>query len=368
MPTLTEADLTVSRMDAWPVDVELTDAFVIAQGAVVVAQNLFVRLTLAGGAVGYGECAPFVELTGEDRAPCLAALNRLEGEVVGRSAWYCRSLSRRWAELEPAQPAARCGLETALVDAYCRAAKVPLWAWWGGGQTTGLVTDITIPILPLDRSLALADEWHARGFRIFKLKIGSNYEEDLERVRLIAEQHADVSFVLDANQGFDASEALALLEKLAPLGARLRMFEQPVPRDDLAGMARVRAGTEVPIAADESVATVADARRVIELEAADIINLKITKSGLFESLEIANLAHALGLKLTIGGMVETRLAMGCSLALAAGLGWMYGLDLDTPLLMRSDPLRGGFQYDGPRMLPAPGPGLGTEPVGLPPAM
>ena len=368
MPTVSAADLSVSRMDVWPVDVELTDAFVIAQGSVKVAGLLFVRLTLSGGTVGYGECAPFADLTGEDRDSCRAALTRLESEVVGGSARHARALSRRWAELEPTQPAARCGIETALVDAYCRAAGVPLWAWWGGGQTTDLVTDVTIPILPLDRSLALADEWHARGFRIFKLKIGSDYEEDLERVRLIAERHRDVSFVLDANQGFSASEALKLIDKLAPITERLRMFEQPVPRDDLAGMARVRVGTDVPIAADESVATVADARRVIEAEAADIINLKITKSGLFESIEIAHLAHTMGLGLTIGGMVETRLAMGCSLALAAGLGWMYGLDLDTPLLMQRDPLRGGFQYDGPRMLPAPGPGLDLEPVDAPPAL
>jgi L-alanine-DL-glutamate epimerase-like enolase superfamily enzyme len=63
----------------------------------------------------------------------------------------------------------------------------------------------------------------------------------------------------------------------------------------------------------------------------------------------------------IGGMVETRLAMSCSLAIAAGLGTIKYLDLDTPLLLRDDPFEGGYRYDGPELHLYDQPGLGIEP-------
>ena len=104
-----------------------------------------------------------------------------------------------------------------------------------------------------------------------------------------------------------------------------------------------------------------DAKRVIEMNAADIINLKVTKSGLIETIEIASLCKAFGIGLMIGGMIETRVAMGCSFSLVMGLGGINILDLDTPLLMEEDPFEsGGYRYDGPFLVPWFEPGLGLH--------
>lgn len=339
----------------------MRDAFVIAQGTMHAAQNLFVRVRLAGGATGYGEVAPFTALTGEHRAASERACRELAERLLGKSAARYRAVSRQMQEERPGEPAARCGLETALLDALCRAAGIPMWAWWGGGASGPLETDVTIPILPLPRALELARQWYGRGFRAFKLKIGAQIEADVERVLRIAEACPEVRFLLDANQGFTPDEAVAVLHKLHRLGERVLLFEQPVAKNDIQGLASVRARSTILISADEAVATVADARRVIEASAADVINLKITKSGLLETLDIATMARTAGLKLTIGGMVETRLAMGCSLAIALGWGDLYALDLDTPLLLAEDPLVGGYRYEGPRMTVWQAPGLGMEP-------
>ena len=355
----------VKAVDAWPVDTPLTDAFVIAAGTVDVARCLFVRLELAGGAVGYGEIAPLTALTGEDRDAGLAVVDALRDAVVGANALRFRAVSEAMQLAAPDQPAVRSGLETALLDATARSAGLPMWAWWGGGRVEPVETDVTIPILPIDRSLALADHWVGNGFRVLKLKIGTDLDQDLARLEALATRWPDVVFTLDANQGFTVEQALEALRRLAPWADRVRMFEQPVAAADVEGLAAVRRASVVPVAADEAVATVADAQRVIAAGAADIINLKITKSGVLEALAIAQLARSAGLRMSIGGMVETRLAMGCSLAIVLGTGWIDFVDLDTPLLMQGDPLRAGYRYEGPRMIPTDAAGLGIEPVSTP---
>jgi L-alanine-DL-glutamate epimerase-like enolase superfamily enzyme len=231
--------------------------------------------------------------------------------------------------------------------------------------TSGLTTDITIPIVNTERTLELADQWVKRGFSKIKLKVGLDLGQDVRKIQLIAQEHPNVFFILDANQGFREKEAREFIDELASLKSRILLFEQPLDRRDLSGMAAIRAGNDIPIVADESVMTTREAYAVIQAKAADVINLKIMKSGVMEVLEIASLARAAGLKLMIGGMVETRLAMSCSLAIALGVGGIEHLDLDTPLLLSSDPLRGGYRYEGPNLCPWSEPGLGLEPKEIP---
>ncbi len=114
------------------------------------------------------------------------------------------------------------------------------------------------------------------------------------------------------------------------------------------------------IAADESVRSLADARNLIERNAVDVLNVKIMKCGVVESLDIACLARASGIRLMIGGMVESRVAMGCSWSMVLGLGGFDFLDLDTPLLLSGDPIEGGYVYEGPMLQPWEESGLGME--------
>ena len=122
-------------------------------------------------------------------------------------------------------------------------------------------------------------------------------------------------------------------------------------------MAAIRRETGIPVAADESVRSLTDAREVVARGAADYINIKIMKTGVAEAVEIASFTKASGLKLMIGGMIETRIAMGCSFSLVLGLGSFDVLDLDTPLLLANDPVTGGYRYDGSHLQSWTGSGL-----------
>ena len=221
-------------------------------------------------------------------------------------------------------------------------------------------TDITIPITDLDRTLFLARQWYERGFQTFKMKVGKDVDQDIRRLEAIHRTFPNVAFIVDPNQGFSHEQATAFANGVKCCGGTLLLFEQPVPRNDLDSLAALRASLNVPIAADESVRTLEDAQAVVQHQAADVINIKITKSGLVEAREIAAFAQASGLGLMIGGMVETRVAMGCSFSLVLGLGGFEFLDLDTPLLMEHDPIHGGYTYEGPTLRPWWAPGLDME--------
>jgi o-succinylbenzoate synthase len=351
----------VVSVDVVPVDVPLVDPFVISRGVLSCAECGFVRVTLEDGTAGYGEIAPFAALTGETRDSSVAAARGMGGALAGEAASHWEAIAARLAASHPGEPAARAGIECALVDATARAIGIPLFEYLGAADVRERTTDITIPILDEARIDELAARWYGRGFRVFKLKVGINPDGDARRLERLAGRFQDAAFILDANQGFDPIQAVSFARSLAPWRDRILMIEQPVPREDIAGLAAVRQASPVPVAADEAVFSLADARRVIDAGAADIVNLKIMKSGFAETHAIARAVREAGLRLMIGGMMETRLAMAFSYAVVLGIGGIEFLDLDTPLLLASDPHAGGFQYDGPRLSLWPEPGVGATP-------
>jgi L-Ala-D/L-Glu epimerase len=349
--------LAIRKAEFWSVDVPITDPFVVATGARTVAENVFLRVTLSNNAQGYGEAAPFPEVGGETRESCLTALRQLCKETLGRSAAGYKEIGHSLSEQAPTHPAARCGLETAIIDAYCRAANIPMWQLWGAADVRARETDITIPITDLDKTLALARGWYAKGFRLFKMKVGKDVESDIRRLEAVHRALPGISFIGDGNQGFSRQDCLTFARGVKKFGGSMVLLEQPVVRDDLESMAAIRRETGIPVAADESVRSLADAQEVVARGAADYINIKIMKTGVVKAVEIASFTKASGLKLMIGGMVETRIAMGCSFSLVLGLGGFDVLDLDTPLLLANDPITGGYLYKGPQLQAWSGPGL-----------
>ena len=362
MRSVSDSDLVISAVTAWPVDIPLTDTFAISRGSITSAESVFVEVTLRSGAVGYGECAPFTSISGEDRTGTLRAVERLRDGLMGQSAGTLRRLAALMQESAPANPAARCGLETAVLDAFCRAIGIPMWLYFGGACRGPFVTDITLPMLGREKYMELADYWYGRGFRVLKAKVGSHVDSDIAVIHDIFALYPDTSFVVDANQGFSERDALLLMRALQKSGVAVRMIEQPVHKSDIEALARLRREKIFPICADESVGSRADAATIVRAGAADIVNIKITKCGVIEALDIALFSLTAGLQIMFGGMMETRLAMGCSLAMAAGIGPAHTLDLDTPLLMATDPLEGGYRYEGPNMVLAKGAGMGIAPT------
>jgi len=354
MPT---ESLTIRRVEFWPIDVPMTDPFVVATGVRLAAENVFVRVTLSNGMHGYGEAAPFPEVGGETRDSCLSALERLAERMLAERIDRFAHLAGLLKEDQPHQPAARCALETAAVDAYCRCLGIPMWQLWGGADVRKRESDITIPICDLQKTIDLGRHWYGKGFRLFKMKVGKDVEKDIRRVEALHHALGGIAFIGDGNQGFSRQECSAFVKGVRQFGGALTLLEQPLPRNDLEGLAAVRRDTGIPVAADESVRSLADAHSVVASHAADFINIKIMKTGLVEAREIAAYTLSSGLRLMVGGMVETRIAMGCSFSLVLGIAGFEVLDLDTPLLLANDPITGGYRYEEAELTPWYGPGL-----------
>ncbi len=345
-----------------PLDVPLIEPFAIATGAQAIAHNVLVEIRLADGTRGYGEAAPFPAVTGETQQGTLESLRSLRPLVVERDIRQWRSIAADLQAAAPAAAAARCALESAILDALTKQAGMPLRVFFGGAETE-LETDMTITAGSVEHAAESARSIVRRGIRAIKLKIGGDPAIDLHRVAAVHAAAPDAPLILDGNCGYDADGALRLLDSLRARSIPIALFEQPVDRHDLDGLARVTHEGGVLVAADESVTHAADALRVAERRAAHVVNIKLMKAGIVEGLAIAAICRAAGIDLMIGGMVETLLAMNVSAHFAAGLGGFRFVDLDTPLFMASQPLRGGWRQHGGRLSIAHvAAGHGVEPV------
>ncbi|HLL82453.1 MAG TPA: hypothetical protein VK420_07365, partial [Longimicrobium sp.] len=133
----------IAAITVTPLDLELIEPFAIASGAQPHAANLLVRLRLSDGTVGLGESAPFPAVSGETQESSKAAIEELTPSLLGQDARSWRRLAAVLAEAHPSEPAARCALEMAILDALCRHHRTPLWSFFGGAGTS-LETDMTV--------------------------------------------------------------------------------------------------------------------------------------------------------------------------------------------------------------------------------
>jgi L-alanine-DL-glutamate epimerase-like enolase superfamily enzyme len=320
------------RVTVEALSVPTADPFVISSGTVHATRSILVRL---GDGLGEGSCLPPV--TKEDQPEALAAVLRFGDDLDALAA----------------TPVARAGVEMALLDHQARAAGQPLWRFLGGPRDAAPIeTDITLPILEPQRLAELAAQWWARGFRKLKVKAGKNLDADLRALEAVVRVTPRAAFQPDANGGLKVSEALAYLEGARRLGAHVLCFEQPCATAE--ELNEVAARTEVPVIADESV------KQVKDLEGLEVggVNLKIAKSGgLLAARAIGLEAKRRGLKVMMGGMVETRLGMTAAAHLAASLGGVDFADLDTAFLLTEERFDGGYAASGATLTLPDAPGL-----------
>ncbi len=337
--------MRIVSVQARPWTLSLRAPFSIAQRTAYAAHNVqIVVRTDDPKWTGWGESAPVAYVTGETvpsvQQAIAQAMPLFEGLNVGR-------LGPLWAkasEALPEAPSARAGLEMALADLWGKAWQMPLWQHFGG-MTRTLATDITIPLVsPEQAGVLAADAWRA-GFASLKIKVGdpAGHEADLARVAAIVQAAPLAHLRIDANQAFAPDAAVAFMWRALQTGAVVDLLEQPVAKDDVAGLKYVRERVSVPVFADEAARDVAHVLRLLREDAVDGINVKLMKSGLAGALQIVALCRAWGKKLMLGCMLESGLGIAAAAQMAGGLGAFDFLDLDShQLLSPVAGLSGGF--------------------------
>jgi L-alanine-DL-glutamate epimerase-like enolase superfamily enzyme len=333
-----------------PIEHELTMPFSIASGGMDTALAVVTSVELTDGTVGIGESAPFPAVSGETVDSVLDVL---------------KSLDQRFAALSPAErvafvesdqlvdalrhaPAARCGLEQALLDAKLRSAGQSVRDWMPPVVET-IRTDITLPVCPVEQALTFTADVVSKGFGTLKVKIGGRpVREEMDLLVTLHETFPTLDFVLDANCAYDYDTAAGVLRTLEAAGIHIGLLEQPLAREALSEMARLQDSTDVLICLDESIRTLDDIRAMDQFPGLKSFNVKTTKLGLRPALQAIEFAVERGMVCMIGGMVESKLCMTVSAALAMHYADTFRyVDLDTPLFMKPGPIAGGMEYDGP---------------------
>lgn len=316
-----------------PLRAKLIMPFRIATGQHDSLDNVLIKIHLANGIVGYGEAAVATHITGETVPQTITTLQAIKSTLIGQDITDYLSLCSQSHELTQTNKAALAAIETALCDAYHRLMMQPLWGMWAK-RVKPFKTDVTIVIGTLEETKAATLMFYRQGFRHFKIKVGRDMDLDINRICAVNAIAKKSTLLLDANQGYSATQTLVLLKALDKLKIKIALVEQPVPKTDWDGLKKVTRGTKVLVCADESVSSIADAKRAIKEKAVGAINIKLMKTGLIHAAYIMQLAKANNVKLMMGGMMESNIAMTASAHLVAGLGGVDFVDLDTPFFVK----------------------------------
>jgi L-Ala-D/L-Glu epimerase len=319
----------------------LYQPFRIATGQHDHLENILFSIELGDGTKGYGEAAVATHITGETIEQTLKNLKSIALWLKGKAIGDYLNISTQLHERLSTNHSAVAAVEMAIFDALTRYLQIPLWRLWAS-KPKRLHTDITIVIADLEETKSKTREFYKEGFRAFKIKIGRDMDMDFKRVAAVCSMAPRSQIILDANQGYSAKQTLQFLKRLSKAGIVPDLIEQPVPKADWEGLKQVTRESKVCVCADESSSSLADALRIIKEKAAGAINVKLMKTGLVHALEISRLAHANGVKLMIGGMMESNLAMTASAHLAVGLGYFDFIDLDTPFFIKGEVVRNPF--------------------------
>lgn len=316
------------------------------------------------GVRGYGEAPPTAAITGDtDGGIHCAIMTRIAPAIIGRDIRDLNDLLLAVDRSVVANTSAKAAADIALHDLWGKSLGLPLYRLLGGSQRA-LSTDYTISLNATDEMVADSVEAVHDGYEALKIKVGNDFKLDMERMRAIRDAVGrGILLRVDANQGWTPKEAIRAIRFMEDRGLDIELVEQPVAFHDIEGMKRVTDSVETLILADESVYSPRDAMQIISLRAADMINIKLMKSGgLAGASKICALAEAGGMECMIGAMMESKLSVTAAAHLALAKRVITKFDLDPPILCATDPIVGGVQYHGARLEIGDAPGLGVEAI------
>lgn len=355
--------MRVARVAWRPFAIPFVEGFETSGGRRACREGLVLRVECEDGTAGLGEVSPLPGFGGGRLADCLAVLRRWAGHFVGLTPEQGRLQLARLAEHHTHVPALLFGLETALLEAEARRRDLPLAALLARPRRRSVAVNATVAVADDAAAADAARDAVADGFRCVKLKVGMADSVGAEVARLERVRDAigpGVELRADANGAWSVDRAIAVLS--AARGVGLALVEQPVPRDDLVGLARVRREAGVPVAADEAVGSLADARAVLAAGAADALVLKPTVVGGLKLCRwIVDEAEPVGVDVIVTSTLEAGIGVAAALQLAATLHDSAPTSgLATGPLLRADLLRAPLRVvDGAIRLPEE-PGLGVR--------
>lgn len=360
------SDLRINRVETVLLDIPLRRPHRFARVAMDAQPVMLVFLHTAGGVTGVGEgVVPAGPWWGGESVETMQLIveRYITPLVVDREVDDIAGATEAITDVVAGNLFAKAAVEVAMHDAWARCLGVPVHTLLGGTARRSIPVTWALGTDPADIVVEEAlGKLDAGLHHSFKLKMGSqDPADDVARVTAVAKKLAGVAGVrVDINARWDRLTALTWLPRLADAGVEL--VEQPVPATEIEALAEINQALPIPVMADESLRTPADALRLATMRAADVYALKTTKSGgLRATRAIAEIAAAAAIPCHGGTSIESPVGTAASLHLACATpAYTWGSELFGPLLMREELLTTPLRYaDGHLHLPD-GPGLGID--------
>ncbi len=335
---------SIARIEVLPISIKLKKPFVISLGKVEYADNVVVKIHTRLGLTGYGECCPFLTISGESQETAMVVGQYLKKVLLDQDPLDIEACIGLMDRAIYGNRSIKSAFDIALHDIASQAAGLPLYRFLGGTEIRPLVTDYTVSFGTAESMVEEALSIQAKGFPAIKVKVGGSREEDLKRIQAIRKAAGpDIPLRLDANQGWSVETAIGVLSELG--GMNIEFCEEPIARWNYMNLAQVRKNSPIPVMADECCSDHHDLERLIDLGACDRVNIKLGKSGgLFNAMKMIRLAEKAGMMVQIGGFVESRLGFTASAHLALSSDCIKWCDFDTPMMLEEDPVIGGIRY------------------------
>lgn len=344
------------------ISIPLKKPFITALRTVHSVNDIVVRIETDTGHIGYGEAPPTGVITGDTKGAIIGAIeDHIKKHLIGMEIENLEEIMIKLDNSIIKNTSAKAAIDIAIYDLYGQLYNAPIYKLLGGYRKE-IITDITISVNDPEKMARDSIEAVNEGYRTLKIKVGKNADLDIKRMKAIREAVGyDVDLRIDANQGWKPKEAIYILRRMEDAGLNIELVEQPVLADDLEGLKLVTDNVSIPVLADESVFSPKDALRIIQMRAADLINIKLMKAGgIHNAIKICAMAEIYGIECMIGCMLESKISVTAAVHLAAAKSVITKIDLDGPVLCKEDPIEGGAIFNNYRISLTDDPGFGFK--------
>jgi L-alanine-DL-glutamate epimerase-like enolase superfamily enzyme len=366
--------MKITRIETIPIRVPIKPELAIKSGrggSHSVSPFLLVKIHTDDGLLGLGEVSCTPRWSGEDQVTAAHFIDTyfaplLIGESLSETADIDR-LTTKYTFPVAGNLFTKAGIEMALWDLLGKSHSKPVYELLGGRVREFVPTKWSVSGVEPQKAAEIARWAISQGFTAMKVKVGIDPDGDLARLRAVRDAVGDQlrKLGVDANGGWPtASVAVATIGRLRDT-AKIAFAEQPVPAGDHEELAAVRRQIDVPVIADESLYTLADARALARAKACDVFSIYIGKAGgIGPAKTIADFALAQGIACTIGSNLELGIGSAAMLHLACAHQGItpdhYPCDIIGPLYYHDDILQLPLSLDAGRAVPTDRPGLGVN--------
>ncbi|MFK5926279.1 MAG: dipeptide epimerase [Desulfuromusa sp.] len=345
------------------ITIPLLTPFKTALRTVTEIENILVTVTTDSELVGYGGAAPTAVITGDTLGSIIGGIKHIRDNIVGMDLDIAEVIFQRLNNCLIGNTSAKAAVDMAIYDLLAKSLGIPLYQLLGG-KVNKLETDITISLDTLEKMVTESQQKLKDGFKILKVKVGGDPQLDIERLQAIQDAvGAEIKIRIDANQGWNAKEAVLVGRELERRNLNIELMEQPVSARDFVGMKFVREQLSLPVVADESLFSPRDALELVTMGAVDGLNIKLMKcGGIYNALKITAIAEAASIPCMIGSMMESHVSVTAAAHFAVSHSIIKRFDLDAPLFCSQNPAVGGIHYRGPEVCLSNAAGLGIETI------